>query len=95
MHPARRPFVGCGGRREVVMNRLIVAVMCCAVAPATWAAPKGCEDLKAEIEAKIQARAVTSYTLEIVKSDEVQDPNMVVGSCDYGRQKIIYQKNDR
>jgi hypothetical protein len=57
------------------------------------AAPKPCEELKAEIEAKIQARGVTSYTLEIVKN-EVHDQNMVVGSCD-GTKKIIYQKNDR
>ncbi|WP_213878123.1 DUF1161 domain-containing protein [Pseudomonas sp. dw_358] len=77
------------------MNRFVVAVLCCAAASAVWAAPKSCEELKGEIEAKIQARAVTSYTLEIVKNDDVHDPNMVVGSCDYGRQKIIYQKNDR
>lgn len=77
------------------MNRLVVVVVCCALAPAVWAAPKSCEELKSEIEAKIQARAVTSYTLEIVKADEAKDPNMVVGSCDYGRQKVIYQKNDR
>lgn len=51
--------------------------------------------LKAEIEAKIQAQGVASYTLEIVPNSEVQDPNMVVGTCDGGTKKIIYQKNDR
>jgi len=25
----------------------------------------------------------------------VHDQNMVVGSCEYGTKKIIYQKNDR
>ena len=50
--------------------------------------------LEAGIEAKIQSAGVTSYTLEIVRNDEVSDPNMVVGSCENGTKKIIYQKND-
>ena len=58
------------------------------------AAPKPCEELKAEIETKIQSAGVASYTLEIVRNDEVSDPNMVVGSCENGTKKIIYQKND-
>lgn len=58
------------------------------------AAPKPCEELKAEIETKIQSAGVTSYTLEIVRNDEVSDPNMVVGNCENGTKKIIYQKND-
>lgn len=35
------------------------------------------------------------HTLEIVTNDEVHDQNMVVGSCENGTKKIIYQKNDR
>jgi hypothetical protein len=77
------------------MKRFALAVICCAVATSALAAPKPCEELKAEIEAKIQARGVTSYTLEIVTNDEVHDQNMVVGSCEAGTKKIIYQKNDR
>ncbi|MFV3367096.1 DUF1161 domain-containing protein [Pseudomonas sp. NY15435] len=61
---------------------------------ASWAAVKPCEELKAEIETKIQAAGVTSYTLEIVDKAEVKDPNMVVGTCDNGKRRIIYQKND-
>ncbi|MBB2494336.1 DUF1161 domain-containing protein [Aquipseudomonas ullengensis] len=57
------------------------------------AAPKPCEELKREIEVKVQAAGVTSYTLEIVANDEVKDPNMVVGTCAGGSRKIIYQKN--
>mgnify|MGYP001759717847 FL=1 len=60
----------------------------------SWAAVKPCEELKAEIETKIQAAGVTSYTLEIVEKAEVKDPNMVVGTCDNGKRRIIYQKND-
>ncbi|MEG5265097.1 DUF1161 domain-containing protein [Pseudomonas sp. JDS28PS106] len=77
------------------MKRLAVAVTCTLLASSVLAAPKSCEELKDEIEAKIQANNVTAYTLEIVDNDEVQDPNMVVGSCENGTKKIIYQRNDR
>ncbi|WP_010488124.1 DUF1161 domain-containing protein [Pseudomonas sp. S9] len=58
------------------------------------AAVKPCGELKQEIEVKIQASGVQSYTLEIVPNAEVEDENMVVGSCDGGTKKIIYQRND-
>jgi len=77
------------------MKRFVLAVICCTLATSALAAPKSCEELKAEIEAKIQANNVSSYTLEIVTNDEVHDQNMVVGSCEGGTKKIIYQKNDR
>lgn len=77
------------------MTRVAIAVLASLLATSALAAPKNCEELKAEIEAKIQANNVSSYTLEIVKNDEVHDQNMVVGSCEGGTKKIIYQKNDR
>ncbi len=79
------------------MKRIALALcLCLVVAPVPAAAQKkGCDELKAEIEAKIQANNVSSYTLEIVTNDEVHDQNMVVGSCEGGTKKIIYQKNDR
>jgi hypothetical protein len=36
---------------------------------------------------------VPSYTLEIVPNAEVKDQSQVVGSCDGGTQKIIYQRH--
>ena len=77
------------------MVRSAVVVMASLLAVNAFAAPKPCEELKAEIEAKIQSRGVTSYTLEIVPNSEVHDQNMVVGSCEGGTKKIIYQRNDR
>jgi hypothetical protein len=77
------------------MKRFAVAVTCTLLASSALAAPKSCEELKDEIEAKIQANNVTAYTLEIVDNAEVQDPNMVVGSCENGTKKIVYQRNDR
>ncbi|MNN64389.1 hypothetical protein D3C81_1798280 [compost metagenome] len=75
------------------MRWVILAAMAATLATPSWAATKPCEELKAEIEAKIQAAGVTSYTLEIVPNAEVKDQNMVVGSCEGGSKKIIYQKN--
>ncbi|MDH1658537.1 DUF1161 domain-containing protein [Pseudomonas mosselii] len=77
------------------MIRVALGVLASLLATAALAAPKPCEELKAEIEAKIQANKVSSYTLEIVPNAEVSDPNMIVGSCEGGTKKIIYQKNDR
>ncbi len=53
-------------------------------------AGKDCNDLKAEIEAKIKARGVKSFTLEVVAGD-VKD-GKVVGSCDGGAKKIVYKR---
>lgn len=76
------------------MQRMIPALALLMLAGGALAAPKACEELKQEIEVKIQANNVPSYTLEIVANDEVQDQSMVVGSCDGGTRKIIYQRND-
>lgn len=76
------------------MKRVVIAALASVLATSALAAVKPCEELKAEIEAKIQAAGVPSYTLEIVPNSEVKDQNMVVGSCDGGTKKIIYQKND-
>jgi hypothetical protein len=79
------------------MKRFVLAVICAALATQSLAAPKDCEELKNEIEVKIQANAVPSYTLEIVTKEEADkhDSAMVVGTCDFGTKAIIYQKNDR
>lgn len=78
---------------ESAMRRVAVVLMLGALAGTAVAAPKPCEELKQEIEVKIQAAGVTSYTLEIVPNAEVKDQSMVVGSCENGTKKIIYQRN--
>ncbi|MFG0382754.1 DUF1161 domain-containing protein [Pseudomonas sp. zbq_18] len=76
------------------MKRWMTLLAVCLFSSAALAAPKPCEELKEEIEVKIQAAGVASYTLEIVPNAEVEDPGMVVGSCEGGSKKIIYQRND-
>ncbi|NWC08865.1 DUF1161 domain-containing protein [Pseudomonas agarici] len=78
------------------MKRIALGVFCCALAASALAAPKDCEELRKEIEVKIQAKAVPSYTLEIVSKKEAEkhDIAMIVGRCENGTQAIIYQRND-
>ncbi|TWI56575.1 uncharacterized protein DUF1161 [Pseudomonas duriflava] len=76
------------------MKRVGVCIAACLASTTLWAAPLPCEQLKKDIEVKIQAAGVTSYTLEIVPNAEVTDSNMVVGSCENGTKKILYQRND-
>ena len=54
-------------------------------------AKKSCEELKAELEAKIQAKGVKAFTLTIVPQDEKTDLR-VVGTCDGGAKKIVYKR---
>lgn len=60
------------------------------VAPAF--AEKNCEELKSEISAKLDAKGVKGYTLEIIATEEVKDQK-VIGSCETGKKKIIYKKD--
>ncbi len=64
-------------------------VLALAVSPAL-AKRKPCEELKAEIEAKVRNNGVKHFTLTIVPNAQVKD-QQVVGSCDGGTKKITYQ----
>ena len=68
---------------------LLAALLALAMTPAL--AKKSCDELKAEIEAKIKAKGVKSYTVDIVSADEAKDKT-VVGSCDGGAKKIVYKR---
>jgi len=65
----------------------IVLLACTAQAYAA----KACEELKTEVAAKLDAKGVKGYTLEIVASDKVGDAK-VVGSCDAGKSKLTYSR---
>ena len=72
--------------------KLLIAVIALAVTAApAYAQRKPCEELKAEIEVKIRNNGVKEFTLTIVPNAEVKD-GQVVGSCDGGTKKIIYQR---
>jgi Protein of unknown function (DUF1161) len=72
-----------------VLSVCVLSLM--AVAPAV-AQRKSCDELKAEIVAKLDAKGVKGYQLDVVAPGEVGD-RQVVGSCDGGEKKITYQRD--
>jgi hypothetical protein len=76
------------------MKRLIAVVSLLLIASPVLAQRKACEELKAEIEAKIKANGVPAFTLDIVANDQVKEGDgQVVGSCDGGTKKIVYKRS--
>ena len=61
------------------------------LAQPVFAAPKDCEELKAEIATKIDAKGAKAYTLTIVPAAEA-DAAKVVGSCENSSKRIEYTK---
>jgi hypothetical protein len=70
--------------------RIVAAILALAGSSA-FAAGKSCDELKTEIGAKLDAKKVTGYTLDIVAADKTADAK-VVGSCEGGAKKITYAK---
>ena len=52
---------------------------------------KPCEELRAEIDAKIKKNGVPMYSLDVVDI-EVQSDGKVVGTCDGQTKKIVYKR---
>lgn len=74
------------------MKRIVLAVaLSLVVATPAVAEKKSCDALKDEIEAKLKAKGVKAYTLDVVPADQVKDQK-VVGSCDGGTKKIVYKR---
>jgi hypothetical protein len=73
------------------INVVAGAAVLAMVSASAWAA-KPCDELKSEIDAKLQAKGVKSYTLEVVAADAVKDQK-VVGSCEAGAKKIVYSRD--
>lgn len=52
-----------------------------------------CDDVKSSIDAKIKAKGVSNYKLDVVSSDSAGADAKVVGTCE-GDKKIVYTKGD-
>ncbi|HDS1733612.1 MULTISPECIES: DUF1161 domain-containing protein [Pseudomonas] len=72
------------------MKKLLLAMGLLTLAGGAMAAGKPCEELKAEIAAKLDAKGVTGYKLEIV--DKGDPAGKVVGSCEAGTKEIVYRR---
>lgn len=68
---------------------LVAAMVFCSTS--AFAEIKSCDALKAEIEAKLKAKGVKEYTLEIIPTDQAKDQK-IIGSCDGGTKKISYSR---
>ncbi|HYM75874.1 MAG TPA: DUF1161 domain-containing protein [Candidatus Dormibacteraeota bacterium] len=55
------------------------------------AARKSCDDLKAEISKKLDAKGVVGYTLDAVDKGKEGDAK-VVGTCDGGTKSMTYTR---
>ncbi|RML87887.1 DUF1161 domain-containing protein [Pseudomonas savastanoi] len=73
------------------MKKFLLAVGLLSIAGTALAAGKLCEELKSEIDARLQAKGVTSYTLEVVEKGSASD-KQVVGTCEGGTKEVVYQR---
>lgn len=73
------------------MKALIAMVSLILIASPVVAQVMPCEELKAQIEAKIKNNGVKEFTLTIVDKDAAED-GKVVGTCDGGSKKIVYRR---
>jgi len=73
------------------MKKFMLAVGLLSLAGTAFADGKSCEDLKAEIAAKLDAKGVAGYSLEIVDKGAAVD-GKVVGKCEKGTKVIVYKR---
>jgi hypothetical protein len=73
------------------LTRFILIAAALLISAMAFSQIKPCEELKSEIDKKLQDKGVTNYTLDIVATDQVKDQK-VIGSCDGGKNKITYTR---
>lgn len=75
------------------MKLVIAIVASLLIAAPALAQRKDCEELKAEIDAKIRKNGVKEFSLDVVPNEQVKEgASAVVGSCDGGTKKIVYKR---
>lgn len=73
------------------MKKVLLAAAMFSLAGSALAAGKPCDELKSEIDAKIQAKGASGYSLEVVDKGSAAD-GKVVGSCAGGTKDIVYKR---
>ena len=71
------------------MKPYVLLLACLAVSTSAFATP--CEEVKSQIAAKLDAKHVSDYTLDVVPADQAGDAK-VIGTCEGGTKKIVYTK---
>ena len=72
----------------MIKEAILGAMLLGAVLPA-WAA-RDCEELKAEIAARLKAKGVQKFALDIVPLGTVKAEDKVVGRCGGNTKQIVY-----
>lgn len=73
---------------------ILLLASTCSFSQTTQTAPaarKSCDDLKAEITTKMEAKNVTNYSLDVVDKGK-EGTGKVVGGCDGGTKSIVYSR---
>lgn len=73
------------------MRKIALSLLLLIAAAPVFAQPKDCDELKAEIDAKITNNGVKTFTTTIVDQDAEID-GKVVGTCGGGTKKIVYKR---
>ncbi|MHC8408875.1 DUF1161 domain-containing protein [Pseudomonas sp. Hz4] len=73
------------------MKSFILAIGLLSLAGTAFAHGKPCEELKADIAAKLDAKRISNYSLEIVDKGTAAD-GKVVGTCEKGTKQIVYKQ---
>ncbi|HKS15191.1 MAG TPA: DUF1161 domain-containing protein [Pseudomonas sp.] len=72
------------------MKKTVLAFGLMTMAGSVLAAGTPCEEIKAEIAGKLDAKGVQGYTLEVV--DQGTPAGKVIGSCEAGTKEIVYRR---
>jgi len=67
------------------------AALLLAWSAAVHAQGAGCDAIKAQIDAKVRATGVNDFVLSVVEAD-APAAGRVVGSCELGTKKIMYER---
>ena len=72
------------------MNRYVLFAAALVLSTNAFATP--CEEVKTAIAAKLDAKHVEGYTLDVVPADQAASDAKVVGVCEAGAKKIVYTR---
>jgi Protein of unknown function (DUF1161) len=71
---------------------ILLSIACCMTPAIASAARLDCNDFKAKLEEKFQAKGVKNYTLEAVDMKADDGGAKVVGTCDGNTKKMLYKR---
>jgi hypothetical protein len=70
---------------------VVAVVLCVPLCASAQTASKSCDDVKADIAKKLDAKGVTGYTLTIEDKGK-ETGGKIVGNCGGGTKSIVYEK---